>query len=281
MTRFLKRGTSIPMKKTIEFDEKLIEYNLVGSEGPWLVCLPGLGCDIDLFTPLREVLSQSFRLIEFNHRGVGQTHCLEGKFSIKDLADDVLDTLNHLSIDTYSLIGISMGGFITQEILSRKPKGLKSASLLCSTFGGKDYFNFPFIKDEDIIKLFSIEKNKRAELSVATTTHPSLVTQSPKTYGQILDYRKNLEVSMETIIKQNHAAIEFMKSGVTLDEIQLPVFIGHGENDRFVPLANAKKMATDLITATLKTYPESDHFFFWEKGTELSKDLHCFFMEHS
>jgi pimeloyl-ACP methyl ester carboxylesterase len=220
-------------------------------------------------------------LIEINHRGIGKSYCGDGEFFIKDLADDVLNVLNHLSIETYSLIGISMGGFIAQEIISRNPDGLKSVSLLCTTFGGEDYFNFPFIKDEDIVKLFSIEKNKRAELSVATTTHPSLFEYSPNIYSEILNYRKNLEVSMDTIIKQNHAAIDFMKNGVVLDKVPVPVFIGHGEKDRFVPFNNAKMMAKEIKTATFKFYPDSDHFFFWEKGSELSKDLNGFFMEHS
>lgn len=282
MTRFKKKGTPNPMKKTIEFDGKFMECHFHGNTGPWLVCLPGLGCDHDLFTPLRADLAKNFRLIEINHRGVGESRLAKDcEFSIQDLADDVLGVLKELSINEFSLLGISMGGFISQEILSRKVEGLKSVSLLCTTGGGEKYFTFPFIKDEDIKKLFAIEKETRAQLSVATTTHPDLATVSPEVFEEIFDYRKNLSVPMETVIKQNHAAINFMKTGVSLGETNLPVFVGHGENDRFVPLANAKKLADEIKATSFITYPKSDHFFFWEKGQALSHDLNAFFAEYA
>ncbi len=271
------------MKKTIEFDGRFIECHLHGEveQGPWLVCLPGLGCDVDLFTPLRKTLSKNFRLLEINHRGVGESSISNTEFSISDLADDVLKVLESLSIENFSLLGISMGGFITQEILGREMKGVKAAALLCTTGGGDQYFTFPFIKDEDIVKLFGIEKNVRAELSTATTVHPELKQNSPGIYEEIVEYRKNLEVAMETILKQNHAAIDFMKKGVKLENVDLPIFIGHGENDRFVPVANAELLSRDLRAIQYKTYPKSDHFFFWEKGEGLSQDLSGFFMEYA
>jgi 3-oxoadipate enol-lactonase len=274
------------MKKTINLDGTLIEYQIHdqhedGVHAPWLVCLPGLGCDLDLFKPLRPNLVKKFRLIEINHRGIGASSLATSEFSISDLADDVLKITDALAISTFSLLGISMGGFITQEILLKKNEGIKAAAILCSTGGGDQYFTFPFIKDEDIVKLYAIEKNVRAELSTATTTHPELKQCSPRIFEEIVSYRENLEVPIETVLKQNHAAIDFMKKGVKLESIDLPIFVGHGENDRFVPVANAELLSRDLKAVEFKTYPKSDHFFFWEKGEGLSQDLSDFFMEYA
>jgi pimeloyl-ACP methyl ester carboxylesterase len=69
--------------------------------------------------------------------------------------------------------------------------------------------------------------------------------------------------------------IEAMRSGVkgaaydvqlyarewdfSLDEIQIPLTIFHGERDKNVPIAPIKRVVASLPTAKLRTYPEEGH----------------------
>lgn len=48
------------MKKIMKLGEKSIEYKISGDSGEVLVCLPGLGCDLDLFTPFVKNYHQNF-----------------------------------------------------------------------------------------------------------------------------------------------------------------------------------------------------------------------------
>lgn len=186
-----------------------------------------------------------------------------------------------LEIESFSLIGISMGGFVAQEIMSLAPSGLKSVALLCTTGGGDFYQSFSPIKDEDLKKLFNIEKENRDLLSVINTTDPVLKNTKVDVFNEILEYRKNLNVNLEELIKQNRAATEFFETNLDLSNNNVPVFIGHGENDRIVPVDNSKKLANELKNSTHVIYPKTDHFFFWEESSHLNTDLETFFMENA
>jgi pimeloyl-ACP methyl ester carboxylesterase len=51
----------------------------------------------------------------------------------------------------------------------------------------------------------------------------------------------------------------FQEWDFSLDEIQMPLTLFHGEQDRTVPIAHVKRVVPNLPTAQLVTYPEEGH----------------------
>lgn len=76
-----------------------------------------------------EALSARFDVIAPEHAGYGESAALAARDSIADFASDILDLLDELGIDSFYLLGHSMGGMIAQHLASNAPSRVEK--LVC------------------------------------------------------------------------------------------------------------------------------------------------------
>lgn len=105
-----------------------IYYELRG-EGEPLLLIAGLGGDHSSWLPAADGLSKNFRLVLFDNRGAGRSSVPEAPYPIREMADDALQLLDLLKIDSAHLIGHSMGGYIAQEFAINYPERVKKLVL--------------------------------------------------------------------------------------------------------------------------------------------------------
>ncbi len=72
-------------------------------------------------------------MIRCDMRGHGQSRPLNGHFSIKDAADDVLNILDDLSKDKAIFIGQSAGTYVIQEFAFQHPERIKAMIIIDGT----------------------------------------------------------------------------------------------------------------------------------------------------
>ena len=109
-------------------------YEDAGAGEP-LVMVQGLGTDHFGWMLQVPELSKHYRVITFDNRDVGQSKQAEGPYEIADMARDGLALADHLELDSFHLLGMSMGGAITQEMALIAPERLRTLTLVV-TFGG-------------------------------------------------------------------------------------------------------------------------------------------------
>jgi 3-oxoadipate enol-lactonase len=98
-----------------------INYEIHGQEGaPWLVLSHSLACNVRMWDPQIEAFKASYRILDYDMRGHGQTSAPAGPYSLDLLADDVLSLLDFLKIKKASYCGLSIGGMIGQTIAIRQ-----------------------------------------------------------------------------------------------------------------------------------------------------------------
>src|SRR5699024_5589728 len=96
-----------------------------------LVFIGSIGSTVDMWLPQLDALSDVFRVIAVDHRGHGQSPVIEGPASIADLASDVQETIEKLGVDTYGVVGLSLGGAVAQYLAANDPK-VTAAAFLCT-----------------------------------------------------------------------------------------------------------------------------------------------------
>jgi len=96
-------------------------YEIHGAGAP-LVLLHGLCADGYSWLPVRRALSANFRLVIPDNRLSGRSTCPPGPVSIKRLAEDLRDLLDHLGIAKTAVAGHSMGGYAAQEFAIAFPE---------------------------------------------------------------------------------------------------------------------------------------------------------------
>jgi 3-oxoadipate enol-lactonase len=97
----------------------LLIHGFCGSSGYWQEVIPAL--------------SAVSRVIAPDLRGHGQSSAGEAPCSMDDLADDLLQLLDHLNIPQAVVFGHSLGGYITLSLAERYPQRLLGLTLVHST----------------------------------------------------------------------------------------------------------------------------------------------------
>ncbi|KAF8185160.1 alpha/beta-hydrolase [Pholiota molesta] len=85
----------------------------------------------------------------FDNRGVGNSGYPRGPYSTSGMAEDVICLLDYLGWTKereLTIVGISLGGMIAQEVAYRIPKRISSLVLAVTTPGGPLWGNFPPLK---------------------------------------------------------------------------------------------------------------------------------------
>ncbi len=102
------------------------------TEKPPLLLIAGLASDEISWTFQKEALSQEFRLITFDNRGVGRSPKPPGPYSVASMAQDVLELLDTLNLTQVHMLGHSMGGAIAQHIAIEHPQRVDRLLLACT-----------------------------------------------------------------------------------------------------------------------------------------------------
>ena len=116
-------------------DGQQMSYLDVG-QGPVLLFGHSYLWDSAMWAPQVEVLSQSYRCIVpdlWSHGGSDAAP--SGMRSLSDYAKHILSLMDHLSIETFSIVGLSVGGMWGTEVAVAAPTRVKSLVLM-DTFVG-------------------------------------------------------------------------------------------------------------------------------------------------
>jgi len=111
-------------------------YEVHGAEDAEpLLCVHGLSADTLGWVPQVPAWSARHRTVIFDNRDVGQSSRAEGEYEVADMAADALALADSLELESFHLLGLSMGGAISQEVALTAPERVRTLTL-CVTFGG-------------------------------------------------------------------------------------------------------------------------------------------------
>ena len=110
---------------------KLI-YEVRGN-GPPVVNINGTGAAAAQWWQLglgQKLLDAGYQVITFDNRGIPPSDVPPPPYDVSQMAQDAIGLLEHLECGRYTLIGASLGGFITQIVALQRPDLIQSAVFL-------------------------------------------------------------------------------------------------------------------------------------------------------
>jgi len=102
-------------------------------EGDPVVQIHGSGFGHFNFATATPILSKSFRCIDFDMRGYGQSERPFQHYSMEVWADDVAGLMDHLGLRGAHIHGTSMGGMVAQQFAAKYPERTQRLVINCST----------------------------------------------------------------------------------------------------------------------------------------------------
>src|SRR4026208_113487 len=82
----------------------------------------GLGATLEWWNRLTPSLTPRYRTILVDNRGVRKSDVPPGPYSIPLMAADALAVLDAAGVTAAHVVGMSMGGYIAQELVLRHPE---------------------------------------------------------------------------------------------------------------------------------------------------------------
>ncbi|MGN6754540.1 MAG: alpha/beta fold hydrolase, partial [Intrasporangium sp.] len=106
-----------------------LNYELTGEGPETIVLINGLADDIESWGfQVPDFVDAGYRVLTIDNRGIGKSDAPEGPYTSRMLADDAKAVVDQLGITGFHLMGVSMGGMISQEYALAYPDDLKSAT---------------------------------------------------------------------------------------------------------------------------------------------------------
>src|SRR5919106_2634620 len=124
--------------RTIEVNGQSLYYEVHG-EGEPLLCVMGLSADTLAWMLQVPAFSASYRTVIFDNRDVGQSSMADGPYEISDMAQDAVALADALELESFHLLGVSMGGAIAQEMALAAPDRVRTFTLAVSFAGSGAY----------------------------------------------------------------------------------------------------------------------------------------------
>ena len=247
-----------------------LEYFTEGSGPPLLMVMGFAGSAHTWGQPFVEALNRHFTTIRFSNRGTGDSDKPTEQTTVRMMADDAVALLDTLGIERPHALGISMGGYISQELAINYPDRVNGLALGCTGVGGPN----AVMSDQQTMQAMAFDPSLPIQDIIRKSWY-ALVSDSFQETGKAFLEDMLLAIMahptpMDTIIKQIGAI-----SGHNVAErdaaITAPTVVIHGSVDRLVPPANGDQVAAAIRGAERKAIDGVGHMFFWEKPEEAAK----------
>jgi len=200
-----------------------------------------------------------YDVILFNNAGVASSEG-ETPGTVAEMTRDAVAFCDALGLHQFHVVGFSLGGMIAQQMALEHPDRIKRIILLGT--GPRGGEGILFVAEGTEVDLLA------DEFLLAAFFSPTEASQAAgRAYLKRLAARtgdRDLPVSPETSEAQLRAIREWgsvpsSNRYATLQNIQHPILIVHGNKDIVVLPTNALILAEHLPNAQLIVYPDSNH----------------------
>jgi pimeloyl-ACP methyl ester carboxylesterase len=249
---------------TVNINGIQIYYEIHGQGDP-LVLIMGLRRNAEWWRYQIPTLSQSFQVVVFDNRGAGRSDKPDMAYSIGLFAEDTKELMIALGIQRAHILGISMGGYIAQELAIRYPEGVRSLILGCTGPGGS---RAVVMTPERLAKFTAIqglspEQILRKDLDIYFSQQ--FIDTNPDKIKQFIEISLRYYQPTEAFQRQFQACI----AHDTVDRLQVirqPTLILSGDDDPLVPPENSKILKELIPQGELLFFPNGRHCFFIEQA---------------
>jgi pimeloyl-ACP methyl ester carboxylesterase len=240
-----------------------------------LLLLTGLGASKAVWYGHLTHFGRYFRTVSMDHRDAGDSDSSPEPYTISDLAADTAGVIEKLELAPAHVLGVSMGGYVAQELALDYPHLVKSLVLVSTSDGAPD--NPPPTSDAaGALERYPDEDSYSYSMrSYPLIVRPGYFDKYPERLKRLAEGAARDFMPNEAFERQK--ATRFSRNSYQrLSQVNIPTLIMHGADDPLTPPENARQLAARIPNAKLIIYPECGHLVTMEKSREFSRDVLAF-----
>jgi 3-oxoadipate enol-lactonase len=228
------------------------------------VLIHGLAYDRRGWGPLPRMLAEHYRVVLVDNRGVGDSDAPEGPYSVSELAADVVAVLDAAGVERAHLFGVSLGGFIAQELALTFPERVRSLVLCSTSPGGANAYPMPPRGVDAFGRFPTMGHEAGLRLMVENSLGDHGVRERPELVEEIYRYRLERAPSIAAWQAQRAAAVAF-DAFDRIPQIAAPTLVIHASMDTVIDCRNGELLAERISGARIERIADRGHLVMWEE----------------
>lgn len=217
---------------------------------------------------LRGLSAAGYRVVRYDQRGTGASSRMadwtrQHPYSLIDMAADAIAVLDELRIARAHVIGLSLGGFIAQEIAIGHPERVVSLTLMSTSADPTDSSmpgprTWPLIRSAVAglpllrYRLLGGETNLVKELLAGLVAQGGDDPIDVEEWIRIVLYDRRERGGFNVgVLRQHQVAVAVTRSRYPfLGAITVPTLVIHGEDDMLLPIEHGRRLAAAIRAAS-------------------------------
>lgn len=259
--------------------EQEIAYRAVGHGGTPLVLLVHLSGTLDNWDPeLVDALSRDRAVVAIDYEDAGASSGKSG-LSVHALAEGAARFIRTSSLGKVDALGLSLGGFVLQDLLIHHPDLFRKAILAgTGPAGGLEIEKVPGRTFMAMAKAALKRKDPKHYLFYP----PSAWDKADRILARMANFtHPDAPMSVPTFLRQLVAVYRWGKAAPQdLSRIPHEVLVVNGDADLMVPSPNTLDMAYRIPRSSFsELYPQAGHGAIFQEGQRFAQEVHDFLEE--
>jgi pimeloyl-ACP methyl ester carboxylesterase len=257
-----------------------LHWESVG-EGPAVLLIAGQGMTADGWWATIPILARSFRVIAFDNRDTGRSSRVPWPYWAAHMAHDVVAVLDAAGEQRAHVYGISLGSLVAQEVALRHPDRVQALVLGASSAGGFAAYKPP---PSSFAQTFLVRAGAMGPEEAAWAAVPYTYAEKTRRLHPeriVADIAHRVSSPPEPLAYLHQAtAVAAHDAYERLNQMAAPTLVVHGEQDVFVPPANALVLAEKIPAAQLRLWPDAGHMYPIDEP-RADREIARFLLHHS
>ncbi|QES88220.1 alpha/beta fold hydrolase [Rhizosphaericola mali] len=259
-------------EKYLEIEGEHVAYSIVKNSGPFLVLVHGYPEDQHIFQNQIAFLQENYSLIIPDLPGAGNSPFNENIATVEDYAKVLHTIISHENIEKVTMLGHSMGGYITLAFAELFPDFLSKFGMIHSTAvaDSDEKIEGRFVAIENIEKLGVTNYCKNA---IKSNFAPDFANKNETIIAQLISYAEKSTVeslqNFQSIMIQRKDRTKILNTGK-------PVFFAIGTEDKAAPLAQVIPQVSLPNISSVHIYPNVGHLSMFEAPDQLNQSIQTF-----
>jgi len=249
-----------------------LHYEVAGQGDPVLL-VAGMSMPGSMWAPQVKALAPHFRVITFDHRGIGASVRATPRETIAEMADDAFAVLDAAGVNGANVYGISMGGLVAQEMALARPSRVRSLVLGCTGApsdvtprDGRIATLRYYIPPRVLFRLMKFHMYARGTAAALIDEDRDVFTRTP--------------VNRAAFFAQGRAQASY-RSRSRIATISAPTLVLHGDKDKIVPLKYGEELAAVIPGARLHVLSGAGHVYTTDTPEQANAAVQDFLAEKS
>jgi 3-oxoadipate enol-lactonase len=241
----------------ISINNLMVSYSDHGpDDAPVIIFIHGFPLNKSMWNMQVDAVKENYRVIAYDIRGHGNSDPGIDEFFIELFVNDLLRLMEKLGIEKSILCGLSLGGYIALNAVLKYPDrfdGLILNDTQCIA-------DTPEIKENRCIAIISI-KDKGVEQYADESIKKLFAPESFTKKQNVIAGVKEMIISTpkQSLCNTLHALAERKETCTQLPEINIPVLIMVGKEDKITPIAAAQQMHEKILNSKLEIIQHAGH----------------------